>query len=68
MTMNLHISRLQRTTETFFLALVLVAGAALILGCSDDIPVASDATIDAAAPAAPSPMSANKNGLIELPF
>jgi hypothetical protein len=66
MTTNLHPSTLQRAMQMVLIALALVTGTALLLGCSGDLPVAPDASVDAAATT--SPMSANSNGLIVQNF
>jgi hypothetical protein len=68
MTTNLNTRSLQRGTTTFLIVLALVTSAALLTGCSGDIPVAPDETsTETAAADMASPMTA-KGGLTMLSF
>jgi hypothetical protein len=68
MTTTLHTSSLQRTTQTVLIALALVTGTALLLGCSEEALVVADATEDAAAPAIVQGIGKASNGLTVLSF
>jgi hypothetical protein len=66
MTTNLHTSTLQRAMQMVLIALALVTGTALLLGCSEEALVAADASENAAAPALVQGFGKASNGLTIL--
>jgi hypothetical protein len=67
MTTNLNTNSPQRGKTLFSIVLALVTSAALLTGCSSEIPVAAETTDDAAAPDLALPMTA-KGGVTMLSF
>jgi len=68
MATNLCTGRPQRGTTMFLIVLAIVTSAALLTGCSSEIPVAPGASIDAPAANVASPVAAKDGGLTLLSY